>query len=162
PLTITGISVSDPDAGTSRMRVTLSVNHGTLTVRTYVAGGLAAADVSGNGTGTVGLTGTPRQINTTLAAIAGLTYPRHPTFHRADTLTVTTSDRGSGFGPDRALTDTDTVALTIFSPEEQAQQLRTAVEDLVRAGVFNRGEGNSLTTKLKAVTNTSGSHQVEA
>src|SRR5205807_2677951 len=49
---ITGISISDPDA-TGNVTTTLSVLHGTLTLLTNVSGGLTAAGISGNGTGTV-------------------------------------------------------------------------------------------------------------
>ena len=61
--------------------------HGTLTVLTDVSGGLTAAGVSGNGTGTVVLTGTATQINTTLAASNGLVYLEQGD-HTSDTLTV--------------------------------------------------------------------------
>lgn len=50
--TISGLSISDPDAGSGTVTTTLSVLHGTLTVAT-VGGGAA---VSGSGTDTVTLT----------------------------------------------------------------------------------------------------------
>jgi Ca2+-binding RTX toxin-like protein len=76
------------------MTVTLSVAHGTLTVRTDVAGGLGAGDVSGSGTATVTLTGTQTAINATLADATGLQYSGNANFNGADTLTLTTSDNG--------------------------------------------------------------------
>ena len=93
---IMGISISDVDAdpASQSMAVVLSVAHGTLTVRTDVAGGIIAANVSGNGTGTVTLTGTQNAINATLADVTGLQYLGGLNFNGADALTVTTSDNG--------------------------------------------------------------------
>jgi VCBS repeat-containing protein len=93
PLPIAGVSVADVDIGA--LTTTLSVTSGILNVT-------AGPGVSGNGTGTVTITGTAAQIN---AALAGLSYLGGLNFTGADTLTVSTSD-GS-------LTDTDTVAITV-------------------------------------------------
>src|SRR6185295_12940886 len=87
-------SDADADPASQSMTVTLSVAHGTLMVRTDVAGGIIAANVSGNGTGTVTLTGTQNAINTTLADATGLQYLGNSNFNGADALTVTTSDNG--------------------------------------------------------------------
>src|SRR5262249_49091698 len=76
-LMIPGISVSDVDAGDApNFLLTLSALHGTVTLRTDVPGGLTAADLTGNGTGTVTATATLAHINATLAAANGVTY--HP------------------------------------------------------------------------------------
>jgi uncharacterized delta-60 repeat protein len=113
--TITGLSFSDVEANTTPVTtLTLSVLHGTLTVLTTVPGGLDAAEVVGNGTGTVTLSCSPSTINTTLAALDGLVYRAQPDYNGADTLTVTSNDGGvSGSGG--VLTDTDTVAITVFA-----------------------------------------------
>ena len=95
PLTITGVSVADSDSAS--VTTTVAVNNGTLSV-TNVPG----ATITNNGTGSVEITGTPAQVN---AALAGLTYTNTPDFNGADTLTVTTTDG--------ALTDVDTVAITV-------------------------------------------------
>src|SRR3954462_6540466 len=52
---ITGVSVTDVDANpaTHSIIVALSVLHGTLTIRTDVPTGVTAANVVGNGTGTI-------------------------------------------------------------------------------------------------------------
>src|SRR5207248_2378594 len=93
-LAITGLSVSDVDAGSASITTTLAVLHGTLTVSS--AGGAA---VSGSGTATVTLTGTQTQINTTLAAANNVIYRGVPDFNGSDTLTATTNDGGnSGVG----------------------------------------------------------------
>ncbi|SIO49174.1 hypothetical protein SAMN05443247_06378 [Bradyrhizobium erythrophlei] len=104
---IAGISISDADA-TGNVTTTLSVPNGTLTVLTNVSGGLTAGGVSGNGTGTVVLTGSVSAINATLAAANGLTYLVH-TDQASETLTVATQDQGTT-GP---LTATSTVTINV-------------------------------------------------
>src|SRR6185295_6427307 len=91
---ITGLSVSDVDAGTDNITVTLSVDNGTVTVLANVSGGVAAADITSNGSGSVTLTGTVSEINTTLASTNGVVYLGNSNFNGADTLTITTNDLG--------------------------------------------------------------------
>ncbi|MCB6185437.1 hypothetical protein LIN78_17990, partial [Leeia sp. TBRC 13508] len=98
------LSISDVDAGTGNMTVTLAVTNGTLTV----SGG--SATISGTGTGTVTLTGTVAQINATLAS--NVTYVPTKDFNGTATLTMTTSDNGNT-GSGGTLTDVDTVAITV-------------------------------------------------
>ena len=114
-LAITGLSISDVDAGSAtNITTTLSVANGTLTVTS--AGGAA---VSGSGTGTVTLTGSIAQINTTLAAANNVGYRGVADFNGSDTLTITTNDHGnSGIDPGLSGTatseqDTDTVSITV-------------------------------------------------
>ena len=57
-----------------------------------MAGGLTAGQVTGNGTGSVTLTGTQSEINTTLAAANGVTYTPTPNVNGPDTLTMTSDD----------------------------------------------------------------------
>src|SRR5207247_9688357 len=109
-LLIPGISVADVDAGSaSNFVVTLSVLHGTLTLRTDVSGGLTASDLVGNGTGTVTATATLAKINATLANATGVTYRAVQDYNGSDTLTVLANDNGNT-GSGGALTDTKTVA----------------------------------------------------
>jgi hypothetical protein len=108
---ITGISVADTDTdpATQDVTVTLSVGVGTITIRTDVVGGIAPADViSGNGTGTIVITATQDQINTTLAAMSpnftgppvvapapnGLIYTPPANFNGATNLSMVTNDNG--------------------------------------------------------------------
>src|SRR5439155_24240691 len=102
----------DPDAAPQNVSVALSVAHGTLDVRTDVGGGVDAAHVSGDTTGTVTLLGTPTQINTTLASSNGLIYHGNLNYTGPDTLTVHTDDLGHT-GTGGALTDTDPVSITV-------------------------------------------------
>ncbi|MET0270587.1 MAG: tandem-95 repeat protein, partial [Sphingomonas sp.] len=95
---IPGLSVSDVDAGAGAITTQLSVANGVL-----AAGAIAnGATISGNGTGSVTLTGTLAQVNASLAAIS---YTSAPGFSGAETLTITTSDGQA--------TDRDTLAITV-------------------------------------------------
>ena len=100
-LPITGLSVSDADVGLGDMTVTLTVQHGTLTVDATVSGGLNSSEITGNGTGTVTLTGDPTVISTTLAA--GVIYRGALNYNGPDTVTMTSNDGGSS-GADPGLT----------------------------------------------------------
>ncbi len=73
----------------------LSVDHGTLDIRTDVAGGVTANEVTGDGTGTVTLIASQYEIDATLAAMNGLIYRGALNFNGVDTLTVTSNDLGS-------------------------------------------------------------------
>ncbi|MCE4224898.1 tandem-95 repeat protein [Methylobacterium sp. C25] len=98
------VTVSDIDAGGGNLSTTLSVQHGTLTL-----GGSSNVTVSGNGTGSVTLTGTIADIN---AALNGTVYRGVPDYNGADTLTVSTTDNGNA-GTGGAKSDTDTVAISV-------------------------------------------------
>ena len=80
---ITGISVHDPDVG-DRLTVSLSVGHGTLTLRT--TDGLT---VLRTGIGAVELTGSGADLN---AALANLVYRGSLNFREVDSLQVSVSD----------------------------------------------------------------------
>ena len=145
-LPIAGVSVADVDGGT--LTTTLTVTSGTLNVT-------AGAGVTGNGTAAVTITGTAAEINT---ALAGLSYTGNLDFNGSDTLTVTTSDG--------ALTDIDTVAITVNpvndAPVNTVPGPQTANEDtaLPIAGVSVADvDGGTLTTTL---TVTSGTLSVTA
>jgi len=104
---ISGLSVSDPDAGSNTISTTLSVAHGTLTITS--AGG---ATVSDSGTATVTLTGTVAEINTTLAAANNVLYAPTTDFNGPDTLTVTTNDQGNN-ASGTPVSDTETVTINV-------------------------------------------------
>ena len=104
PRAITGLAISDArDGNSGSMTVTLAVANGTL----LVSGGTAT--IGNSGTGTVTLTGTVAQINATLAS--SVTYVPAANFNGTDTLTMTTNDNGNVGGG--ALTDVDTVSITV-------------------------------------------------
>src|SRR5256885_749119 len=62
----TGLSISDVDAGSGSMSVTLAVTEGTLTV----TAGTSGAVVTSSGTSSVAITGTVAQINDLLSTNA--------------------------------------------------------------------------------------------
>ena len=92
PLAITNVSVTDPDAGNADISLTLSVADGALDVKTDVAGGVTAAQVTDDGTGTVTIIASQSAIDTTLAATDGLIYAPDLNFNGQDTLTATAND----------------------------------------------------------------------
>jgi len=117
---VTGLSVSDVDSA-GPLTVTLSVGRGTLNVDTGVAGGVNAGQVAGNGTGTVIITGTQTEINTTLAALNGLTYTPTPNVNGADNLTITSDD-----GTDQSL---DNVSISVAAVNDAPTVAGDGTED---------------------------------
>jgi len=100
------IQTSDVEATT--VEVTLSVSQGTLSLST--TNGLT---VTGNNTSTVNISGSLINTNNALDA---LVYDPIDGFIGDDTLSMTTSDLGSS-GAGGALTDTDTLTITVTPPE---------------------------------------------
>ena len=105
-LALAGLSVSDADAAAASITSTLTVSNGTLNVS--LAGG-ASISAGSNGSNTFTLSGTQAQIN---AALGTLTYQGNANFNGADSLQIVTNDLGNT-GPGGALSDTDTVAITV-------------------------------------------------
>jgi hypothetical protein len=112
PISVTGVSVADPDAGTTNIKVTLSVPTGTLTVADTVTNGLVAGQITGNGTGTVVITAPQAAINTTFADATGLTFKTAANAAASVVLTMTTDDLGNT-GAGTAKTDTDNVTIAV-------------------------------------------------
>ena len=116
---VTGMSISDVDANpaTDVFTVTLDVLHGTLNLSGGVPSGVVAANITGNGTATVTVTGTINQINTTLAAAGGLTYTPTGNYNGSDRVQITTDDGGAtGLDPGAtgtATSESDTDSKTI-------------------------------------------------
>src|SRR4030095_1372597 len=80
------ISIADVDAGSSSVQVTLAATNGVLTLA-----GTTGLTVSGNGTGTVTVTGTLANINT---AINGLVFAPTGNFNGSAHLPGTTHHHG--------------------------------------------------------------------
>lgn len=132
---LTGLSVTDVDAGGDDVQVTLSAAHGTLTVGTAVFGGVSPLQVVGNGTSSPVVTADQTAIDTTLADANGLVYHGDAAYTGPDTLTVTTDDLGHN-GSGGPLTDTDTVALQVVPPNQPpvaSDQNVTTSEDTAKA-----------------------------
>ena len=82
---VSGISITDPDAGD--LTLTVEATYGTFTAPTPTN-----VDVTGSGTGTLTLTGTATELNTYLSAGNGPTYTHTTDNHTSDTITVTIDD----------------------------------------------------------------------
>jgi hypothetical protein len=110
PLTLhgTGLSVDDPDAGASTVRVTLSAGEGRLTV----TAGSTGVSVSGSGSAGVSFEGPLTQINDLLAGHLGATIIYNATAATDTALTLHIDDLGAS-GAGGLLTATDTATLTI-------------------------------------------------
>ncbi|HEY0324658.1 MAG TPA: hypothetical protein VGC46_01605, partial [Allosphingosinicella sp.] len=91
-----GITLSDLDHST--LNVVIFVNSGTLTLATTTN-----LSVTGNGTGTINISGTIADIN---AALDGLVYRGNLNFNGGDTLTIQAFDPSAGF-------DSETIAITL-------------------------------------------------
>jgi Ca2+-binding RTX toxin-like protein len=107
PVQLTGLAISDVDAGTGTMTVTLNVGSGVLAA---VSGALVNA--TGSGTDTLTLTGTLADLNTYLAGASAPTFTPAANAHDPVTLTMTTSDNGNT-GAGGALGDVDTSTITV-------------------------------------------------
>lgn len=127
---ISGLSVGDSDG--DNLTVTLQVGHGSLNLSNTVG-----LNVAGNGSGSVTLVGSVANLN---AALAGLVYCGGLNFSGDDMLAITASD-GS-------LMSSNRVALTVRSAGRQALDLQTQLTALWGAGVLNRGQSNSMFSKL--------------
>jgi hypothetical protein len=104
---ITGVSISDLDAGTGNLTVSLTSANGTLIVSSSTPSGVTSGNISGNGSGSVTLTGTRTQINATLATLAYNTG----TFTGNTTLSITVNDNGNTGGG--ALTGSGAITLRV-------------------------------------------------
>ncbi|HTV67651.1 MAG TPA: FG-GAP-like repeat-containing protein, partial [Rhizobiaceae bacterium] len=114
------ISISDVDAGTDPLTVTLSVASGGLTLAGIA--GLTFSTGDGSDDATMTFTGSAVDIN---AALDGLTYRGGLGFTGPETLTITTNDQGNN-GADPGLSgdgaseeDEDTVAITVNAVNEK-------------------------------------------
>ena len=105
---ISGVSITDSDAGSNNVSTRLQVSNGVLNV---TLSGSATISAGGNGSGDLTILGTVTDINATLVS---LTYTGNSDVvgNAADTLTVTTDDLGNT-GSGGALTDVDTVQIDI-------------------------------------------------
>jgi hypothetical protein len=105
---LSGLSVSDVDAGSGTITVTLGVATGTLTAATA-----GSVTVSGSGTSSIMLSGTLANINTYLGTVANQpTYTPVANANGTVALTMLTND-GGNTGTGGALTDSDTININI-------------------------------------------------
>ncbi|MGE8501468.1 MAG: retention module-containing protein [Pseudomonas sp.] len=108
---LTGNSIAVSDVDGDRLTTTLSVEHGVLTLGPLKNG----ITFSGNGTGSITLSGSPAAIS---AALQGLKYVPAANYNGQDTLTISTSDG--------ALSDTDSITLNITPVNDAPIAMPTA------------------------------------
>ena len=108
-VTLTGLSVADVDAGEGTITVTLAVADGAGTIAASDAG---LVTVAGSGTNSITLTGTLVDINAYLATETTPVFTPAQDANGDVTLTMTTND-GGNTGAGGALTDVDTVTITV-------------------------------------------------
>jgi Domain of unknown function (DUF4347)/Bacterial Ig domain len=101
---ISGITVSDIDAGNNPVVVTLKVNSGILNVANT-----SNVTIGSNNTGIVTLTGTIANINT---ALTNLRYSGINNFSGNDSLNITVNDQGNT-GSEGAKSDSKAIALNV-------------------------------------------------
>jgi hypothetical protein len=125
---ITGLSISDVDAGAGNDITTTLTSVGTAFVTVGAVGGGAA--ITGNGTNAVTLTGTIGQINASLGGSVVYTAADNVTTSSLTTLTIATNDHGHT-GTGGPITDTDIVSVGV-TPQvwfiDQAQTGLVATE----------------------------------
>src|SRR5204863_47010 len=132
------ISISDVDAGSSSVQVTLTGTNGTITLAGIA--GLTFSVGDGTADGTMTFTGTIASINT---ALNGLSFGPTGDFNGAASLQIVTNDQGNS-GSGGALSDNDTVSITVNAvndaPVNTVPGAQSTNEDT--ALVFSSGNGN--------------------
>ncbi|MBR0869709.1 cadherin repeat domain-containing protein [Bradyrhizobium tropiciagri] len=130
---VTGLSISDVDAGSfTDITTTFTASAGTVVIGNGTSGGTAGiaggATITTNGTGTVVLTGSLAQINTTLGAANGVTYTAADNAgNTTATLQMATNDHGHT-GTGGPITDTDTINVGVIPQVWFINQDQSAVD----------------------------------
>src|SRR5439155_3983686 len=101
------ISVSDVDAGSGALRVTLAAGNGTLTLSG--TSGLTFSNGSGAGDALMSFTGTLSAIN---AALAGMSFLGNADYNGPGSVQITVNDQGNS-GQGAALSSTSAVSITV-------------------------------------------------
>lgn len=134
------ISISDADAGSSPVQVTLTGTNGTVTLAGIT--GLSFSSGDGTADATMTFTGTVANINT---ALNGAFFSPTANFTGAASLQVATNDQGNN-GVGGALSDTDTINITVNAvndaPVNTVPAAQSTNEDT--ALVFSSGGGNQI------------------
>ncbi|KJG19418.1 hypothetical protein UB37_18350, partial [Photobacterium iliopiscarium] len=129
---IDGLTVTDVDfnelANNEGMSVTLSVNHGSLSITLPINSGVEVTD---DGSGNVVLKGSMADINTVLDS--GVSYTATENFSGSDELTITTTD-GGNTGIGGSLSTTNKVNITV-TPKADAPSLSLSTDYLQTAAI---------------------------
>ena len=172
------ITVTDVDANETpgaTLRVTLTVDHGTLLVSTAISGGVTSGNVSANNTASVTLVGTLAALNATLTHPAGVLYRPVKDYNGTDTVTVHVNDQGNtGWPGPQATTGTFTITVlpvndppvAINDPGPGDPEL--VVDENTVLVVAGRGvldndydvDGDQLSVVIDGVTPSDGKYQI--
>ncbi|MCD9546565.1 hcalcium-binding protein, partial [Photobacterium carnosum] len=129
---VDGLTVTDVDfnelANNEGMSVTLSVNHGSLSITLPINSGVEVTD---DGSGNVVLKGSMADINTVLDS--GVSYTATENFSGSDELTITTTD-GGNTGTGSSLSTTNKVNITV-TPKADAPSLSLSTDHLQTAAI---------------------------
>ncbi|RRV15606.1 DUF4347 domain-containing protein [Pseudomonas saudiphocaensis] len=137
------ISISDVDAGSSIVQVTLTATNGLLTLGNTA--GLIFSVGSGSNDGTMTIAGSIADINN---ALNGLVFSPTGGYNGPASLQITTNDLGSS-GSGGAQTDTDTVNITVNSLIPRVTDVSASTAD----GTYKVGDTITITaTFSEAVT----------
>ena len=154
---LTGLAVSDVDAGSSPIRVTLSGTNGTVTLGHPTQFGISF--VAGDGTDDTTMTfeGSLAAVN---AALDGTSYEPAADFYGTGALTITSNDQGAT-GSGGALSDSDSVVITVFPVNDQptlnAIADETVNEDAAEQTVALGGIGSGAANESQTLTVTASS-----
>ena len=139
---ITGLSISDIDANEvstpTDITTTLASGAGLVTIGNGASGGTAGiaggATITTNGSGSVVLTGSIAQINTTLSATNGVVYTAADNAGNSTTsITMTTNDHGHT-GTPGALSDVDTIQVGVIPQVWFINQDQTSLDSTATRG----------------------------
>ncbi|MFG0721243.1 Ig-like domain-containing protein [Pseudomonas sp. GLN_6] len=137
------ISISDVDAGSNSVRVTLTATNGLLTLGS--TSGLSFQVGSGIGDATLTFAGSLADINN---ALNGLTFSPTGGYNGPASLQITSDDLGSS-GSGGAQTDTDTLTITVNSLNPRITSVSSSTAD----GTYKVGDTITITTTFsEAVT----------
>nr|MBW4583407.1 tandem-95 repeat protein [Tildeniella nuda ZEHNDER 1965/U140] len=107
-LQVTGISITDVDAGSGAIAVSLSATNGKLSLGTTA--GLSFTSGNGSPSGSLIFSGTLAAIN---SALSTLVYKGNANFNGADAISINVNDNGNvGFGI--PLSDSKTIAINVL------------------------------------------------
>ncbi|MEZ6135354.1 MAG: LamG-like jellyroll fold domain-containing protein [Pirellulaceae bacterium] len=150
------LQISDVDAGSNNVSVTLTQTHGTLTLASTTGLTLTSG---ANGTSSMTYTGTVSAINTALNV--GLTFTPTTNDRALAELTIQTSDLGNS-GSGGTLTDTDVIkihvgALVVTNSTDTSNGTVTSISNLI---ANDGGDGISLREAIAATNATAGADTI--
>ncbi|NEQ96800.1 MAG: SH3 domain-containing protein [Cyanothece sp. SIO2G6] len=124
-LAISGITVSDPDAGNNFVSVRFTANRGTIAIKSDVEGGIIARNIQAEGPNDVIIFGPIDQINKTLAVQDAITFTPNPNYNGQDNLSIVVNDRGKSGGDGSLVWPPNA-----FAPRTATETISIAIEGI--------------------------------